>query len=192
MTSKPFSFHHKMNKVIQISNLTQPVFELHIWPCPLLVPEGLHRLCAFQCDQWLTQNLFVPGDFSKHFHIIASAKAKRTGVIILFYRCRHWATEQLWLVLVTSSSVSVPGTGPNLSDNKPSYVLSTLQSFKRGPRNRAGSTATERGMEEVMRTHTNIFDLLKPTGWWLPWAWICKESFSSPSYVEAVPLWSRK
>lgn len=104
MTSKPFSFHHKMNKVIQISNLTQPVFELHIWPCPLLVPEGLHRLCAFQCDQWLTQNLFIPGDFSKHFHIIASAKAKRTGVIILFYRSRHWATEQLWLVLVTSSS----------------------------------------------------------------------------------------
>lgn len=79
-----FSSHHKVNKIIQISNLTQPVFELHIWPWPLLILEGDTGSVLFNTASGSSKICSTREIFQSTLTYLASGGAERTGVITLF------------------------------------------------------------------------------------------------------------
>lgn len=80
----PYSFHDTMDKIIQIANLTQPVFELHIWLWPLLVPEGETGSVLFNntnSSSWICSSQEI---LQSALMSIVSGKAETRGVITLF------------------------------------------------------------------------------------------------------------
>lgn len=148
-----------------------------------------------QALRFSTWPMAHPGRFFKAlFNIMVSGKAERTGGIMPLQTRRHRATAQLWLVLVTGSSVSGPGTGPTLPDNKHRNILCAAPSFNGGLRSRAGSAATGTGVEAVLWGRVELRP--RETTDWVGRASLSltlQESSSSPRYIEGscVP-WTQK
>lgn len=83
-TQNPYSFHQKNEKKIQISSLTQPIFELQIWLRCLLVPEGHIGSVLFNTTNDTSRICSSKEIFRSTLKSLVSGKAETTGVITLF------------------------------------------------------------------------------------------------------------
>lgn len=174
MTSNLDSFHHKVNKIMQTANLTQPACELHIQLWTLLVPER-DRGSASVTTTGGSARICSAEDIFQTASIVSDKAEDRGGYPVL-------ETPTL------SPRAAVTCSGHQLFCKRPrkrtQYASKSSNDPSHNSQLQLTSLETERGMEATKKTCENTH-MLKPTAqWWLPWVKLYKESWSFPSYVE--------